>query len=88
MDMFVVGFKVFAVGMGALPAFTGISVAQLSGGLKENNIHLIEVEGNVFAQPTFEDLNGPVNILLVGCDSRKGQVEGFGNGQSEPVVSK
>ena len=76
-------FKGLAVGMGALLAVTGISVFQLSNTLKENNIQLIDAEGNAFAQPSIEDLNGPVNILLVGSDTRQGQGKGFGNEESE-----
>ncbi len=77
------GFKGLAVGMGALLAVTGISVFQLSNTLKENNITLVDAEGNAFAQPSIADLNGPINMLLVGSDTRKGQGKGFGNEESE-----
>jgi LCP family protein required for cell wall assembly len=77
------GFKGLAVGMGALLAVAGISVFQLSNTLKESSIQLVDAEGNVFAQPSVEDLNGPLNILLVGSDTRKGQGKGFGNEESE-----
>ena len=77
------GFKGLAVGMGAVLAVTGISVFQLSNTLKENNIQLIDTEGNAFAQPGVEDLNGPINLLLVGSDTRAGQGAGFGNEESE-----
>ena len=77
------GFKGLAVGMGALLAVTGISVFQLSNTLKENNITLVDAEGNAFAQPSVEDLNGPINMLLVGSDTRKGQGKGYGSDTSE-----
>jgi LCP family protein required for cell wall assembly len=77
------GFKGLAVGMGAVLAVTGISVFQLSSTLKENNIQLIDAEGNAFAQPSIEDLNGPINVLLVGTDTRQGQGKGFGSEESE-----
>ena len=77
------GFKGLAVGMGAVLAVTGISVFQLSNTLKQNNIQLIDAEGNAFAQPGVEDLNGPINLLLVGSDTRQGQGKGFGNEESE-----
>jgi LCP family protein required for cell wall assembly len=77
------GFKGLAVGMGAVLAVTGISVFQLSNTLKENNIQLIDAEGNAFAQPGVEDLNGPINLLLVGSDTRQGQGAGYGNEESE-----
>jgi LCP family protein required for cell wall assembly len=44
---------------------------------------LIDAEGNAFAQPSIEDLNGPINLLLVGSDTRQGQGKGFGNEESE-----
>ena len=71
------------MGMGAVLAVSGISVFQLSNTLKENNIQLIDAEGNAFAQPSIEDLNGPINMLLVGSDTRQGQGKGFGNEESE-----
>ena len=77
------GFKGIAVGMGAVLAVTGISVFQLSNTLKENNIQLIDAEGNAFAQPGVQDLNGPIRLLLVGSDTRQGQGAGFGNEESE-----
>ena len=77
------GFKGIAVGMGALLAVTGISVFQLSNNLKQNNIQLVDAEGNAFAQPSIEGLDGPVNVLLVGSDTRKGQGKGYGNDTSE-----
>ena len=69
--------------MGALLAVTGISVFQLSNTLKENNIQLVDAEGNAFAQPSVADVNGAVNILLVGSDTRKGQGKGYGDDTSE-----
>lgn len=77
------GFKSLAVGMGAALAVASISVFQLSNTLKENNIQLIDADGNAFAQPSIEDLNGPLNLLLVGSDTRQGQGKGFGNEESE-----
>ena len=77
------GFKGLAVGMGALLAVTGVSVFQLSNTLKENNIQLIDAEGNAFEQPSIADLNGPINLLLVGSDTRQGQGKGYGNEESE-----
>lgn len=69
--------------MGAILALTGVSVFQLSNTLKVNNIQLIDAEGNAFSQPSVEDLNGPLDILLVGSDTRKGQGKGFGDDTSE-----
>jgi LCP family protein required for cell wall assembly len=60
-----------------------MSVFQLSNTLKENNIVLVDAEGKAFQQPSVEDLNGPINMLLVGSDTRKNQGEGYGNDASE-----
>ena len=76
-------FKGLAVGMGAVLAVTGISVFQLGNTLKENNIVLVDAEGKPFQQPSIEDLNGPINMLLVGSDTRKNQGKGFGDDTSE-----
>lgn len=76
-------FKGIAVGMGAVLAVTGISVFQLSNTLRENNIVLIDAEGKAFEQPSVEDLNGPINMLLVGSDTRKNQGSGYGTETSE-----
>ncbi|MFM7014186.1 MAG: LCP family protein [Actinomycetota bacterium] len=76
-------FKGLAIGVGALLAVTGISIFQLSNTLDENKLVLIDAEGNAFKQPTVEDLNGPINMLLVGSDTRKGQGKGYGNIDSE-----
>jgi LCP family protein required for cell wall assembly len=63
--------------MGAILAVTAISVFQLSNTLDENNIAL------PFEQPGVNDLSGPLNMLLVGSDTRKGQGDGFGDVDSE-----
>jgi LCP family protein required for cell wall assembly len=76
-------FKGLAVGMGAVLAVTGISVFQVSNTLEENNIVLVDAEGIPFEQPGIDDLDGPINMLLVGTDTRKGQGSGFGSVDSE-----
>ena len=77
------GIKGIAIGMGALLAVAGVSAFQLSNTLKENNITLVDADGNPFVQPSIDDLSGPINMLLVGTDTRKGQGKGFGNDTSE-----
>lgn len=77
------GFKGLGIVMGALLAVTGVSAFQLSSTLKENNIVLVDAEGKPFVQPTAADLSGPINMLLVGSDTREGQGKGFGDDTSE-----
>jgi LCP family protein required for cell wall assembly len=69
------GFKGLAVVMGAILAVAGISAFDLYNTLNRDNIVLANV-GDI-------DLNGPLNILVVGSDTRDGQGEEFGQVDSE-----
>ena len=69
------GFKGLAVALGAIVAVAGISAVDLYNTLNRDNIILAEV-GDI-------DLNGPLNILVVGTDTRDGQGEEFGQVDSE-----
>jgi LCP family protein required for cell wall assembly len=67
-------FKGLAVALGASLAITGISVADISNQIRSNGIKLAN------AKPiTAADLKGPVNMLLVGSDTRAGQDSVFGS---------
>jgi LCP family protein required for cell wall assembly len=68
-------FKGVAVVMGAILAVAGISAFDLYNTLNRDNIVLADV-GDI-------DLNGPLNILVVGSDTRDGQGEEFGQVDSE-----
>jgi LCP family protein required for cell wall assembly len=61
--------------MGAILAVAGISAFDLYNTLNRDNIVLANV-GDI-------DLNGPLNILVVGSDTRDGQGEEFGQVDSE-----
>lgn len=66
--------KGIAVALGATLAVVGISVANLTAQIQTNGIKLAN------AKPiTAADLKGPINMLLVGSDTRKGQGSAFGN---------
>ena len=66
--------KGIAVVLGATLAVVGISVANLTAQIQTNGIKLAN------AKPiTAADLKGPINMLLVGSDTRKGQGSSFGN---------
>ena len=69
------GFKGLAVVIGALLAVGGVSAIDLYNTLNRDNIVLANV-GDI-------DLNGPLNILVVGSDTRAGQGDGFGQVDSE-----
>lgn len=71
-------FKGLAVLVGASLAVTGYTVWDISNSLRGNGIDLAN------AKPvTAADLEGPINMLLVGSDTRKGQGSGYGNETSE-----
>ena len=69
------GFKGLAVVMGAILAVAGISAFDLYNTLNRDNI--------VLASSGEIDLNGPINFLLVGSDTRDGQGDEFGEVTSE-----
>lgn len=63
-----------------MTAVTGLLAALLGGGyiyltstLNAAGIEVYSSEGEEFALPTAEEINGPINILLVGSDTRAGQ---------------
>ena len=67
-------FKGLAMVVGASIALAGVAVFELSTQFKAHGLALPN------SKPiTAEDLKGPINILLVGSDTRKGQGKGYGN---------
>jgi LCP family protein required for cell wall assembly len=69
------GVKGLAIVMGAVLAVAGISAFDFYNQLNRDNI--------VLASTSPIDLNGPLNILVVGSDTRDGQGEEFGDVDSE-----
>jgi LCP family protein required for cell wall assembly len=69
------GFKGIAVVIGAILAVAGISAFDLYTTLSRDNI-VLATSGDI-------DLNGPVNFMIVGSDTRKGQGDEFGEVTSE-----
>jgi LCP family protein required for cell wall assembly len=61
--------------MGAILAVVGISAFDLYSTLNRDNI-VLATSGEI-------DLNGPINFMLVGSDTRKGQGDEFGEVTSE-----
>ncbi len=68
-------FKGLGLLLGATVAIAGISVLELNNTIKANGI--------VLAGAKTADLKGPINMLLVGSDTRAGQGKGYGNDTSE-----
>ncbi len=69
------GFKGLAIVIGAALAVAGISALDLYNQLNKDNI--------VLANAGEVDLNGPLDILVVGSDTRDGQGAEFGDVDSE-----
>jgi LCP family protein required for cell wall assembly len=69
------GYKGLAIIMGSILAIAGISAFDFYNTLNRDNIILADV-GDI-------DLGGPLNILVVGSDTRDGQGEEFGQVDSE-----
>ncbi len=63
--------KAIAVVAGAAIAITGISTYEIAQQLKANGIVLTDANGKPFAANA-ADLKGPINMLLVGSDTRSG----------------
>lgn len=66
--------KGLAMVIGASIAVAGIAVWELSNTITSNGLVLPNAHAITAA-----DLKGPVNMLLVGSDTRKGQGKGYGN---------
>ena len=66
--------KAIAMLAGASVAVAGIAVWELNNQIQSNGIDLPNSK-----TITAADLKGPINMLLVGSDTRKGQGKGYGN---------
>ncbi len=75
-------FKGLAAFLGATIAVVGVVTWDVSNQIAANGIVLTDADGNKFQAPTGDDLKGPINILLIGSDTRAGQGGGFGNDTS------
>jgi LCP family protein required for cell wall assembly len=66
--------KIFAMVAGASVAVAAVSVWDLANSISANGLKLPNAHAITAA-----DLKGPINMLLVGSDTRKGQGGGYGN---------
>lgn len=72
-------FKFLALVLSSAVVITGVSAWQIANEFKSNGIQLLDANGKAI-QISSADVKGPINILLVGSDTRKGQGGGFGSG--------
>jgi LCP family protein required for cell wall assembly len=77
-NLFSLAWRSLAVLISAAVIVAGVSVVSIGSQLKTNGITLMDSNGHAVATPT--NLKGPINMLLVGSDTRAGQGGGFGTG--------
>jgi LCP family protein required for cell wall assembly len=72
-------FKFLALVLSSAVVIAGVSAWQIANEFNSNGIQLLDANGKAI-QISAADIKGPINILLVGSDTRKGQGGGFGSG--------
>ena len=75
--------RITAAVLGATTALLGVTAISLNTQIQSNGIQLVDANGKAIKPPTLEDLQGAINILVVGSDTRAGQSRVFGNDSSE-----
>jgi LCP family protein required for cell wall assembly len=79
--------KTIAVGLGAILAITGITAFDVYNQINQDNIVLVKptVTDDSETQPTETPagIDGPINMLIVGSDTREDQGADFGEVESE-----
>ncbi len=79
--------KTIAVGLGAILAITGITAFDVYNQINQDNIVLVKptVTDDTETVPTDTPagIDGPINMLIVGSDTREGQSAEFGEVESE-----
>ena len=71
--------KFLALVLSSAVVIAGVSAWQIANEFQTNGIQLLDANGKAI-QISAADIKGPINILLVGSDTRKGQGGGFGSG--------
>ena len=74
--------RVTAAVLGATTALLGVTAISLNTQIQSNGIQLVDANGKAIKPPTLEDLQGAINILVVGSDTRAGQSKVFGTDSS------
>ena len=75
-------FRLTASILGASLAIVGVTAFSLTNEIQSNGIQLVDANGKAIKPPTLEDLQGAINILVVGSDTRAGQNKVFGSDNS------
>jgi LCP family protein required for cell wall assembly len=79
--------KTIAVGLGAILAITGVSAFDVYNQINQDNIVLVKPTVTEDTETDSDQapatLTGPINLLIVGSDTREGQGDEFGEVESE-----
>ena len=62
-----------------LAGFVGFNVWQLSRTLNSAAVEVYDLDGSLYQAPTAEELQGPLNILVIGSDTRANQDANYGS---------
>lgn len=62
-----------------LAGFVGFNVWQLSRTLNSAAVEVYDLDGSPYQAPTAEELQGPLNILVIGSDTRANQEANYGS---------
>ena len=62
-----------------LAGFVGFNVWQLSRTLNSAAVEVYDLDGSLYQAPTAEELQGPLNILVIGSDTRANQEANYGS---------
>lgn len=74
-----IGLGAFAAVSLVLAGFVGFNVWQLSRTLESAAVEVYDLDGSAFGDPTAAELSGPLNILLLGSDTRANQEANYGS---------
>ena len=77
-NFFGLASRALAVLVASALVVVGYSAVNLNSQISANATTLRDANGNIIAAP--KNLEGPINMLLVGSDTRAGQGGGFGSG--------
>jgi LCP family protein required for cell wall assembly len=77
-NVFGLVWRSLAVMVSAVAIVAGFSVVSIGTQLQQGGIQLVDANGKAVSAPA--NLKGPINMLLVGSDTRAGQGGGFGSG--------
>ncbi len=62
-----------------LAGFVGFNVWQLSRTLESAAVEVYDLDGSIYGNPTQAELDGPLNLLLIGSDTRANQNANYGS---------